>query len=76
MDSAPPVVARLREIGERHGKSPSQVALRWLVQQEGVVPIPGVKDRGQAAEDAGALPFSLTADEVETLSTATMGWRG
>ena len=75
MDSAPPVVARLREIGERHGKSPSQVALRWLVQQEGVVPIPGVKDRGQAAEDAGALTFSLTVGEVETLSRATVAWR-
>lgn len=76
MDAVLPVLARLREIGERHGKTPSQVALRWLIEQDGVVPIPGVKDRGQAAEDAGALTFSLTADEVEALSAATMAWRG
>jgi diketogulonate reductase-like aldo/keto reductase len=32
--------ATLREIGEAHGKTPAQVALRWLIQQEKVVAIP------------------------------------
>lgn len=76
MDAARPVIALLREIGERNGKTPSQVALRWLLQQDGVVPIPGAKSRQQAAENAGALSFSLTSDEVSALSNATAASRG
>ncbi|MFO7725593.1 MAG: aldo/keto reductase [Oceanipulchritudo sp.] len=30
----------LKEIGEKHGKSPGQVALRWLVEQDNVFAIP------------------------------------
>ncbi len=70
-----PVLSQLREIGARHGKSPPQVALRWLIEQEGVVPIPGAKDARQAAENAGALSFSLTSNEVAALSNATLMWR-
>ncbi|NTU82025.1 MAG: aldo/keto reductase [Chloroflexales bacterium] len=36
-----PVVRLLREIGEPYGKSPAQVALRWLIEHEWVLPIPG-----------------------------------
>ncbi len=67
------VVGRLREIGERHGKTPGQVALRWLIEQ-GTVPIPGAKDGPQATENAGALTFRLTRDEVDALSDATRAW--
>ena len=39
------VVAELRTIGEKHGgKTPSQVALNW-VMAKGAVPIPGAKSR-------------------------------
>lgn len=70
-----PVVALLRETGERYGKSPAQVALRWLIENETVLPIPGAKNGKQAAENAGALSFSLTPAEIEALSQATMAWR-
>jgi aryl-alcohol dehydrogenase-like predicted oxidoreductase len=50
-----PVVALLREIGERYAKSPAQVALRWLIENENVLPIPGAKNGKQAAENAEAL---------------------
>ena len=69
------VVALLREIGERYGKSPAQVALRWLIENERVLPIPGAKNSQQAAANAGALSFALTAAEVEALSQATLAWR-
>lgn len=71
-----PVVALLREIGARYGKTPAQVALRWLIENEIVLPIPGAKNGKQAAENAGALSFSLTPAEVEQLSQATMAWQG
>jgi diketogulonate reductase-like aldo/keto reductase len=65
----------LREIGERYAKSPSQVALRWLIENPNVLPIPGAKNSKQATENAGALSFSLTSEEVEALNQATMAWR-
>ena len=75
MDAVQPVVALLREIGERYSKSPAQVALRWLIENESVLPIPGVKNGKQAAENAGAFSFRLTAAEIEALNQATLAWR-
>jgi diketogulonate reductase-like aldo/keto reductase len=66
----------LREIAERHGRSPAQVALRWLIEQENVVPIPGAKNGRQAAENAGALAFPLELGEIDALERATRSWRG
>ena len=76
LEAVTPVVALLREIGERYANGPAQVALRWLMEQENVLPIPGAKNGKQAAENAGALAFRLTGDEVERLSEATVAWRG
>lgn len=70
-----PVSELLREIGERYGKSPAQVALRWLVENPLVLPIPGAKNAAQATDNAGALTFRLTPDEVNALDAATRAWR-
>jgi aryl-alcohol dehydrogenase-like predicted oxidoreductase len=75
LEAVAPVVALLREIGERYSKTPAQVALRWLIQQEGVLPIPGAKSGPQAAENAGALLFELTPSEMEALDLATRAWK-
>jgi len=75
LEAVAPVVALLREIGGRYGKSPAQVALRWLVENEVVLPIPGAKNGKQAAENAGALSFSLTPAEIEALNQVTLVWR-
>ena len=64
-------MALLREIGERHSRTPAQVALRWLIQQESVLPIPGAKNERQAASNAEALSFTLAQAEVEALDRAT-----
>ena len=34
----------LRQIGEGHSKTPGQVALRWLIENDCVLPIPGAKN--------------------------------
>ncbi|HUG33445.1 MAG TPA: aldo/keto reductase [Anaerolineales bacterium] len=75
LDAIQPVVKLLREIGERYSKTPSQVALRWLIENPVVLPIPGAKNGKQAADNAEALKFSLTAEEVEMLDRATLAWR-
>jgi aryl-alcohol dehydrogenase-like predicted oxidoreductase len=76
LEKAQPVVALLREIGEGYSKTPAQVALRWLIEQERVVPIPGAKNGRQAAGNAEALSFSLVAAELQELDRATTAWRG
>ena len=62
-----PVIAELRRCGAAHGdKTPAQVALNWLICK-GAVPIPGAKNAAQAEQNAGALGWRLTADEVAAL---------
>ena len=62
-----PLIELLREIGQAHGgKTSSQVALNWCVCK-GTVAIPGAKNVKQAQENAGALGWSLSDDEVSQL---------
>ena len=75
MDAMQPVIKILREIGEGYSKSPSQIAIRWLIENPNVLPIPGAKNGKQAIDNVGALTFSLTAEEIELLSRATLAWR-
>jgi aryl-alcohol dehydrogenase-like predicted oxidoreductase len=66
-----PVIAELRRIGAAHGdKTPSQVALNWIICK-GAVPIPGAKNKAQAEQNAGALGWRLTSDEVEALDAVS-----
>lgn len=65
-----PLITLLREIGEAHGgKTPAQVGLNWIICK-GAVPIPGAKNARQAQENAGALGWRLTDDEIAALDAA------
>ena len=75
MDRVRPVLDLLGQIGERYSRTSSQVALRWLIENPLVLPIPGAKNRQQAEYNAGALSFSLSAEEMEALNQATTAWR-
>ncbi|MCS6801230.1 MAG: aldo/keto reductase [Chloroflexota bacterium] len=61
-----PLLAELRRMGERYGRSPAQIALRWTIEK-GTIPIPGAKTGRQAAENAGALRFRLSPEDVAAL---------
>jgi aryl-alcohol dehydrogenase-like predicted oxidoreductase len=69
------LVELLREIGTRYDRNPGQVALRWLIQQDGVLPLPGAKNASQAAQNAEALTFALDDAEADALSQATKAAR-
>jgi aryl-alcohol dehydrogenase-like predicted oxidoreductase len=77
MEQVDAVVQVLRGIGEAHDdRTPSQVALAWLVSH-GAVPIPGAKNRSQAEQNAGALGWQMSAEEVAALDAAALyGRRG
>jgi diketogulonate reductase-like aldo/keto reductase len=55
----------LAEIGDRYGKSAAQVAIRWLVQQEGVVTVPKATSREHIAANYDVFEFELTDAEME-----------
>jgi aryl-alcohol dehydrogenase-like predicted oxidoreductase len=62
-----PLLKLMTEIGQEHGgKSRTQVALNWCIQK-GAMPIPGAKNAEQADENAGALGWKLTEEEVVKL---------
>ena len=61
------LVKALREIGARRGKTPAQVALRWLLEDPLVVVIPGARRPEQARENAGASGWRLRKEEWELL---------
>ena len=77
MESVDRTVDVLRRIGEAHGgRTPSQVALAWIIAK-GAVPIPGAKNRRQAEENAGALGWRMDDAEVAALDAAAFyGKRG
>jgi aryl-alcohol dehydrogenase-like predicted oxidoreductase len=70
-----PITALLHQIGTRYGRTPGQVALRWLIENDTVLPIPGAKNRKQAAANAEALTFHLEQDEIDALDAATRAWQ-
>jgi 2,5-diketo-D-gluconate reductase B len=54
----------LSEIGRAHGKSATQVALRWLVQQEGVIAIPRSSSEARIEANLQVFDFELSAAEM------------
>lgn len=62
------LVGTVRTIAERHGATPAQVALAWvLAQGRYVVPIPGTKTPKYLADNAGAADLVLSAEDLAQL---------
>ncbi|WP_324760810.1 aldo/keto reductase [Haloarcula sp. GH36] len=61
----------LDSIGDGYGKSPAQVALRWLVQQEGVVAIPKARSRDHLEANLDVFDFSLSRAEMQRIQDRT-----
>lgn len=56
-------VPLLIELAEKYGKTPSQIALRWLIEQEQVVVIPKASTREHMEENMDIYDFSLEDDD-------------
>lgn len=62
------IVGRVRDIADRVGASPAQVALAWvLAQGRHVVPIPGTKTPKYLADNAGAADVKLSPADLAEL---------
>jgi len=65
------LVAKVAEIAEEKGVTPSQLALAWvLAQGEDIVPIPGTKRVRYLEENAEATNVELSDDDLERLEEA------
>lgn len=73
LEKSLPVVRVVRELAVHHGVTPSQVALSWVINNQGplVVAIPGATSPEQARDNAGALDVQLTREEMDRLSAVS-----
>jgi len=65
----------VRTIATSRQKTPAQVALNWCICK-GTVPIPGARTVEQARENAGALGWRLTEEEVASLDAVAVDSMG
>lgn len=65
----------LRAIAQRHGRTPAQVSLRWLLQQPGVCALPKASSERHLAENLGAFGFTLTRAETDAIGKLACGMR-
>jgi aryl-alcohol dehydrogenase-like predicted oxidoreductase len=62
------LVEQVEAVARRHGATPGQVALAWVLSRgEDVVPIPGTKRVERLEENLGALDLELTDEDVREL---------
>ncbi|MEL0143774.1 MAG: aldo/keto reductase [Alphaproteobacteria bacterium] len=59
----------IREIAAAHGRTPAQVALRWLVQQSDVGVVPRALEFSEIEENIAIFDFALRDDEMARIAT-------
>ena len=62
--------AALAEIGLRHNATPAQVALAWLLRQEGMIVIPKARQLDHLRENRKAPDVALSDDDLAALDRA------
>ena len=69
MEKSRPLIATIQELAVKYGVTSSQIALNWLISFHGetVVAIPGATKESHARENAGAMTFTMTSDDLSLL---------
>jgi diketogulonate reductase-like aldo/keto reductase len=60
----------LAEIARRRGATPAQVALAWLLRQDGVIVIPKASRPEHVRENRGSIEIALTDEDLAALDRA------
>ena len=73
LEKSRPVVVLVKELSVKYGVTPSQVALNWLIHYNGdtVVAIPGATKEIHAKENAGAMSFRLSDEDIVRLDNVS-----
>jgi len=77
LEKSRPLVKTVQELASKYGVTSSQIALNWLVTFHGdtVVAIPGATKESHARENAGAMTFSLSAEDLSVLDKSSALFR-
>jgi aryl-alcohol dehydrogenase-like predicted oxidoreductase len=70
-----PLLQTLREVAERVGAKPAQVALAWLISLPGVVAIPGASSVEQLEFNVAAAEIELPLQSRDALTEAARAFR-
>lgn len=64
------LVSALKEVSKKYQVTPSQAAINWVINSQGdtVFAIPGATKTGQAEDNASAMNFELSQDDLDYLS--------
>ncbi|XKM42382.1 aldo/keto reductase [Rhizobium ruizarguesonis] len=68
------LVDLIRQIGDRKGATPAQIALSWLLSQKPwIAPIPGTTKQHRLEENLGAVDVNLLADDLAEIDAGLSG---
>lgn len=69
LEKSRPLIKTVQELAIKYGVTSSQIALNWLISFHGetVVAIPGATKESHASENAGAMTFTMTAEDLSLL---------
>ena len=71
------LVEQVEAVAQRHGATPGQVALAWVLSRgEDVIAIPGTKRVERVEENLGALDLELTGEDLAELDALADGVAG
>lgn len=68
-DQLDPLINLLRDIAAKYNVTPSAIAINW-VMCKGAIPLGGARDGRQAEQNASAMTFKLTEEEMVKLDAA------
>jgi diketogulonate reductase-like aldo/keto reductase len=68
------LIPELVQIASRHGKTPAQVSIRWILQK-GMVTIPKSIHPSRIAENCDVYDFELSSEEMALIDTLDTGQR-
>jgi len=63
----------VQNLGSKYGKTPAQITLRWLIQQDHVITIPKSSHQEHLKENLDIFDFELTDDEMRSMSKLKQG---
>lgn len=71
------IAGRVAEVASRHGATPAQVALAWVLGRgDDVIPIPGTRRRENVASNVAAAALGLTPDDLALLDDPALAPSG
>jgi aryl-alcohol dehydrogenase-like predicted oxidoreductase len=68
-----PIIEEVLKVAEEIGRSPWEVAIRWVRQQQRralVIPIVGARSAAQMRQNLGCLDFELSDEQMQRLTSA------